>query len=129
MAGAVPGGELWEVDPGRVREPERLGDSEWPVDELALEREQLDSDARPGQLVTGEQRLEPGHPAARDDHLERSLTPLLDQGDAHVQSLALAIAPASLPAMRRLRLGSVVVTDANPWTLPFPDRQRSARLP
>jgi hypothetical protein len=62
MARAVLGGELRQVDLGRVHEPERLGYGEWPVNESAFGREQLDPHTRPGELVQGEQGLEPATP-------------------------------------------------------------------
>lgn len=51
---------------------EGLGDRHRPVDELPLGRKQGQLHARAGQVAQREQRLEPGDPAAGDEHANES---------------------------------------------------------
>jgi hypothetical protein len=61
---------------GRVRQPEAahalalegLGDGHRAVDELQLGRQERHLDPIGGQRVQGQQRLQPGDPAAGDQH-------------------------------------------------------------
>jgi hypothetical protein len=65
--------ELAERQPLRARVREWLLHRERLVDELLVGVEQRDRDAVPRQRAQREDRLEPGHAAARDHHVERLL--------------------------------------------------------
>jgi GAF domain-containing protein len=51
--------------------PERLGDSQRPVREVAAGRQQLDGDPVARQRLEREHALDPGHAAAGDEHAQR----------------------------------------------------------
>ena len=97
MASAVPGGEIGQVDPGRVGQSERLGDGERSLDELALGRKQLGFHARAGELPQGEQRLEPGHPAPSDDYVKGVLAAPLDHREGQFRGGSTAPPPPTWP--------------------------------
>jgi hypothetical protein len=64
------------VRPLNLADPERLGDRQWPVDEIRLRRDHRNGDPSLGERAQGKRGLERGHATAGDQNTHRTCASL-----------------------------------------------------